>query len=210
MVIRSAKFVASYPSVAKCPKTEMPEYAFIGRSNVGKSSLINMLTCTKALAKVSQTPGKTQLINYFLINNDWHLVDLPGYGYAKVSKEARKKFSGIITRYILERKNLLLLFVLIDSRLEPQQIDLDFVNWLGVHGIPFSLIFTKTDKVSGTVLNQNIEAFKTEMLKSWEELPRIFTTSAVARTGRADVLSYIEEVNENFKINLHADVEGVY
>lgn len=209
MVIRSAKFVASYPNVDKCPKSELPEFAFIGRSNVGKSSLINMLTCTKTLAKVSQTPGKTQLINYYLINNNWHLVDLPGYGYAKVSKSNRKAFSEIISNYIQKRETLTMLFVLIDSRLEPQSIDMDFVNWLGVSGIPFSLIFTKTDKVSGSILNENIEAFKQEMLKTWEEIPPIFTSSVITRTGREDILNYIEEVCENFNVNLLIDAEQV-
>ncbi|MCB8963459.1 MAG: YihA family ribosome biogenesis GTP-binding protein [Bacteroidales bacterium] len=201
MVIRTAKFVASYPRVEKSPISSNPEYAFIGRSNVGKSSLINMLTCTKALAKVSQTPGKTQLINHFLINNEWNLVDLPGYGYAKVSKTDRKSFSDIITNYILKRENLYLLFVLIDSRLEPQQIDLDFVNWLGAHQIPFALIFTKTDKVSSGTLQANIDAFRAEMLSTWEELPQIFTSSSITRTGREDILQYIDVINKNTKIN---------
>jgi GTP-binding protein len=200
MVIRTAKFVASYPSVQKCPKTDLPEYAFIGRSNVGKSSLINMLTCTKALAKVSQTPGKTQLINYYLINDEWHLVDLPGYGYAKVSKSEREKFSDIVLNYILKRENLHLLFVLVDSRLEPQEIDIQFINWLGMNQVPFALIFTKTDKVSSTALEQNIELHKKELLKTWEELPPFFTTSCVTRTGREDVLNYIDSVFQEAKI----------
>ncbi|HOK84712.1 MAG: ribosome biogenesis GTP-binding protein YihA/YsxC [Tenuifilum sp.] len=200
MVIRTAKFVASYPSVQKCPKTDLPEYAFIGRSNVGKSSLINMLTCTKALAKVSQTPGKTQLINYYLINDSWHLVDLPGYGYAKVSKGEREKFSDIVLNYILKRENMHLLFVLIDSRLEPQDIDIQFINWLGVNQVPFALVFTKTDKVSSMVLEQNIELHKKVLQESWEELPPIFTTSCVTRTGREDVLNYIDQVFREAKI----------
>ncbi|HON69768.1 MAG: ribosome biogenesis GTP-binding protein YihA/YsxC [Tenuifilum sp.] len=200
MVIRTAKFVASYPSVQKCPKTDLPEYAFIGRSNVGKSSLINMLTCTKALAKVSQTPGKTQLINYYLINDSWHLVDLPGYGYAKVSKGEREKFSDIVLNYILKRENMHLLFVLIDSRLEPQDIDIQFINWLGVNQVPFALVFTKTDKVSSMVLEQNIELHKKVLHESWEELPPIFTTSCVTRTGREDVLNYIDSVFREAKI----------
>jgi len=200
MVIRTAKFVASYPSVQKCPKTDLPEYAFIGRSNVGKSSLINMLTCTKALAKVSQTPGKTQLINYYLINDSWHLVDLPGYGYAKVSKGEREKFSDIVLNYILKRENMHLLFVLVDSRLEPQDIDIQFINWLGVNQVPFALVFTKTDKVSSMVLEQNIELHKKVLQESWEELPPIFTTSCVTRTGREDVLNYIDQVFREAKI----------
>jgi GTP-binding protein len=209
MVIRTAKFVASYPRVEKAPISNKPEYAFIGRSNVGKSSLINMLTCTKALAKVSQTPGKTQLINHFLINEEWNLVDLPGYGYAKVSKSDRKAFSDIITNYILKRENLYLLFVLIDSRLEPQQIDIDFVNWLGTHQIPFALVFTKTDKVSSGALQANMDAFVAEMLNTWEELPQMFTSSAVTRTGREEILRYIEEINKNTKINQLESAEKI-
>lgn len=210
MVIRTAKFVASYPRVEKAPISNKPEYAFIGRSNVGKSSLINMLTCTKALAKVSQTPGKTQLINHFLINEEWNLVDLPGYGYAKVSKSDRKAFSDIITNYILKRENLYLLFVLIDSRLEPQQIDIDFVNWLGEHQIPFALVFTKTDKVSSGALQANMDAFAAEMLNTWEELPQMFTSSAVTRTGREEILRYIEEINKNTKINQLESAEKIW
>jgi GTP-binding protein len=210
MVIRTAKFVASYPRVEKSPISNNPEYAFIGRSNVGKSSLINMLTCTKALAKVSQTPGKTQLINHFLINEEWNLVDLPGYGYAKVSKSDRKSFSDIITNYIIKRENLYLLFVLIDSRLEPQQIDVDFVNWLGAHQIPFALVFTKTDKVSSSVLQANMDAFSAEMMNTWEELPQMFTSSAVTRTGREDILRYVEEINKNTKINQLESAEKIW
>jgi GTP-binding protein len=210
MVIRTAKFVASYPRVEKAPISKNPEYAFIGRSNVGKSSLINMLTCTKALAKVSQTPGKTQLINHFLINEEWNLVDLPGYGYAKVSKSDRKSFSDIITNYIIKRENLYLLFVLIDSRLEPQQIDVDFVNWLGAHQIPFALVFTKTDKVSSSVLQANMDAFSAEMMNTWEELPQMFTSSAVTRTGREDILRYVEEINKNTKINQLESAEKIW
>lgn len=210
MVIRTAKFVASYPRVEKAPISNKPEYAFIGRSNVGKSSLINMLTCTKALAKVSQTPGKTQLINHFLINEEWNLVDLPGYGYAKVSKSDRKSFSDIITNFILKRENLYLLFVLIDSRLEPQPIDVDFVNWLGAHQIPFALVFTKTDKVSSGTLQANMDAFSAEMLKTWEELPQMFTSSAVTRTGREEILRYIEEINKNTKINQLESAEKIW
>ncbi len=194
MVIRSAKFVASYPNVQKCPKTDLPEFAFIGRSNVGKSSLINMLTCTKALAKVSQTPGKTQLINYYLINGEWYLVDLPGYGYAKVSKSERENFSDIVLNYILKRENLHLLFVLIDSRIEPQDLDIQFINWLGVNHVPFALVFTKTDKVSSAVLSENVERFKKVLLEYWDELPHIFNSSCITRTGREDILKYIEGV----------------
>lgn len=200
MVIRSAKFVKSSPSVELCPPASMPEYAFIGRSNVGKSSLINMITGLKALAKVSGTPGKTQLINHFEINESWYLVDLPGYGYAKVSKDKREVFSSMITRYIMNRENLQCLFILIDSRLEPQAIDLTFINWLGSNQIPFSLIFTKVDKLSSSTLNSSISRYKRELLKTWEELPTMFTCSAVTRTGREDILSFIEEVNEKSQV----------
>ena len=202
MVIRSAKFVVASPTFQKCPRTTLPEYAFIGRSNVGKSSLINMVTGLKALAKVSQTPGKTQLINHFLINDSWYLVDLPGYGYAKVSKSSRKAFSEIITNYILKRDNLHCLFVLVDSRLEPQENDITFINWLGQNHIPFALIFTKTDKINSATLQNNMAIYKKEMLNYWEELPKIFSCSAVTRTGREDILSYIEEINFNSKVIL--------
>lgn len=202
MVIRSAKFVVASPTFQKCPRTTLPEYAFIGRSNVGKSSLINMITGLKALAKVSQTPGKTQLINHFLINDSWYLVDLPGYGYAKVSKSSRKAFSEIITNYILKRDNLHCLFVLVDSRLEPQENDITFINWLGQNHIPFALIFTKTDKINSATLQNNMAIYKKEMLNYWEELPKIFSCSAVTRTGREDIINYIEEINSNSKVIL--------
>lgn len=201
MVIRTAKFVSSSPTIEKCPPAALPEYAFIGRSNVGKSSLINMITGIRTLAKVSQTPGKTQLINHFIINNQWYLVDLPGYGYARVSKGSRKVFSEMITRYILLRESLHSLFVLLDSRLEPQEIDLAFINWLGENQVPFALVFTKTDKVSSAELLNNIAIYKKEMLKTWQELPRIFTTSAVTRTGRDCILNYIDEINQSSEIN---------
>ena len=199
MVIRSAKFVISSPSIEKCPKPSLPEYAFIGRSNVGKSSLINMITGIKTLAKVSQTPGKTQIINHFLINEKWYIVDLPGYGYAKVSKTSRKLFSGMITSYIQNRENLYCLFVLIDSRLEPQKIDIEFINWLGAKQIPFALIFTKTDKINTPTLQSNIAIYKKEILNYWEELPKIFTCSAVTRIGRDEIIEYIEEINTKSK-----------
>jgi len=195
MVIRSAKFVTSSPTIDKCPPAILPEYAFIGRSNVGKSSLINMITGIKTLAKVSQTPGKTQIINHFIINEKWYLVDLPGYGYAKVSKSSRKVFSEMITGYILNRDNLHNLFVLIDSRLEPQEIDVSFINWLGQNRVPFSLIFTKTDKINSSTLQNNLAVYKSEMLKYWEELPEIFCCSAVTRTGRDSIINYIDEIN---------------
>jgi len=199
MVIRSAKFVTSSPTIDNCPRTTLPEYAFIGRSNVGKSSLINMITGNKTLAKVSQTPGKTQIINHFLINENWYLVDLPGYGDAKVSKSSRKRFSEMITNYIQKRENLNCVFVLIDSRLEPQEIDIDFINWLGQNMIPFALVFTKTDKINSATLENNISIYKKEMLNYWEELPKIFCSSAVARIGRNCILDYIQEINKSLK-----------
>jgi GTP-binding protein len=202
MVIRSAKFVSSSPSIDICPKTNLPEFAFIGRSNVGKSSLINMITGIKTLAKVSQTPGKTQIINHFIINESWYLVDLPGYGYAKVSKSSRKIFSEMITRFILNRENLYCLFVLIDSRIEPQAIDISFINWLGQNRVPFSLVFTKTDKINSATLQNNIDVFKKEMLKYWEELPKIFSCSSVTRTGREGIIDYIQEINTRSKVIL--------
>jgi len=202
MVIRSAKFVTSSPSYDKCPAPTLPEYAFIGRSNVGKSSLINMITGIKTLAKVSQTPGKTQIINHFLINDKWYLVDLPGYGFAKVSKGSRKVFSEMITKYILNRENLQSLFVLIDSRLEPQEIDISFINWLGQNRVPFSLVFTKTDKINSATLENNISVYKKEMLNYWEELPKIFTCSAVTRIGRECIINYIGEININSEVIL--------
>lgn len=195
MVIRSAVFTKSSQKLEECPVPNLPEYAFIGRSNVGKSSLINMLMGMKALAKVSGTPGKTQLINHFTINEEWYLVDLPGYGYAKVSKNKREVFSEMITRYTLNRDNLHCLFVLIDSRIEPQAIDLTFINWLGINQVPFSLVFTKTDKVSSNELSSIIAQFNKELLKQWEELPKLFTCSAVTRIGRTEILNFIGEVN---------------
>jgi GTP-binding protein len=195
MVIRSAVFTKSSQKLEECPAPNLPEYAFIGRSNVGKSSLINMLMGMKALAKVSGTPGKTQLINHFTINEEWYIVDLPGYGYAKVSKNKREVFSEMITRYTLNRDNLHCLFVLIDSRIEPQAIDLTFINWLGINQVPFSLVFTKTDKVSSNELSSIIAQFNKELLKQWEELPKLFTCSAVTRIGRTEILNFIGEVN---------------
>lgn len=194
MAIRTAKFISSSPKTEGCPRTNLPEIAFIGRSNVGKSSLINMLTGIKSLAKVSQTPGKTQLINHFLINESWYLVDLPGYGYAKVSKTSREGFSEMITQYIKNRDNLFCLFVLVDSRHKPLGNDVAFINWLGENGVPFALIFTKTDKINTPTLEKNIELYKQEMLKTWEELPKIFSSSAVTQSGREQIVNYIEEV----------------
>jgi len=199
MKIISAEFVVSNTEVSKCPIPDKPEYAFIGRSNVGKSSLINMITGNSKLAKTSGNPGKTQLINHFIINENWYLVDLPGYGYAKVGKKQREKWEGFIKKYILNRENLMTLFVLLDSRHEPMKIDLDFIEQVGLNEIPFTMVFTKVDKVSSTVLNKNIEFYKTEMLKTWEELPVIFETSAEKFIGKDDILEYIEKTNLLFK-----------
>ena len=197
MVITSAEFIISNSRVEKCPTTGLPEYAFIGRSNVGKSSLINMLTGRKGLAMTSQKPGKTQLINHFLINRDWYLVDLPGYGYARLSRDGRDGLRRMIEDYILERTGLVCLFVLLDSRLEPQRIDLEFIEWLGEEGIPFALVFTKADKLSRGKLAANIAAYKERLLQQWEELPPLFITSAEARMGRDELLSYIDGINKS-------------
>nr|WP_315031904.1 ribosome biogenesis GTP-binding protein YihA/YsxC [uncultured Porphyromonas sp.] len=197
MVITSAEFVISNSRVNKCPTTGLPEYAFIGRSNVGKSSLINMLTGRKGLAMTSQKPGKTQLINHFLINKDWYLVDLPGYGYARLSRDGRDGLRKMIEDYILERTELVCLFVLLDSRLEPQRIDLEFIEWLGEEGIPFALVFTKADKLSKGKLAANIAAYKERLLQQWEELPPLFITSSEARLGRDELLSYIDGINKS-------------
>ncbi len=180
----------------ECPDATMPEYAFIGRSNVGKSSLINAMLNYKDLAKTSQTPGKTQLINHFLINEKWYLTDLPGYGYARVSKTMRKEFEKINTNYILNRKNLVNLFVLIDSRHTPQQIDLEFIEWCGESGVPFSLVFTKSDKLKPNIAISNVESYKEELLKSWESLPEIYVTSAVKKIGGDEILKFILKTNE--------------
>lgn len=195
MVIKSAEFVISNSRVEKCPTTGLPEYAFIGRSNVGKSSLINMLTARKGLAMTSQKPGKTQLINHFIINDAWYLVDLPGYGYARLGKDSRDSLRRMIEDYVLERKELVLLFVLLDCRHDPQKIDLEFVQWLGEEGVPFALIFTKADKLSKGRLAANVEAYKAKLHEEWEELPPIFVTSSEERMGRDELLGYIEEVN---------------
>ena len=194
MEIKSASFVVSNQKVSACPKSALPEVAFIGRSNVGKSSLINLLCDNKKLAKTSGTPGKTQLINHFLINENWHLVDLPGYGYAKLSKKMRATFGPMITDYLLKREQLINTFVLIDSRLEPQKIDLDFIRFMGENGLPFSIIFTKADKLKLNELNKNVSHYEAELSKEWEELPPRFVTSAEKKQGREEVLQYIEEI----------------
>ena len=196
MEITTAEFVISNTDVKKCPAGTFPEYAFIGRSNVGKSSLINMLTGRKGLAMTSATPGKTMLINHFLINNSWYLVDLPGYGYARRGQKGQEQIRTIIEDYILEREQMTNLFVLIDSRLEPQKIDLEFMEWLGENGIPFAIIFTKADKLKGGRLKINISAYLRELRKQWEELPPYFITSSEERLGRTEVLNYIESINK--------------
>ncbi len=198
MKIKSSEFVVSNSDVAKCPNSKLPEYAFIGRSNVGKSSLINMLTARKSLAKTSGRPGKTQLINHFLINKDWHLVDLPGYGYARVSKSIKKTFQKFITQYFEHREQMLCAFVLIDSRHNPQPIDLEFMEWLGEHGIPFCIIFTKADKLKPNALTRNIEAYKEKMMETWIQMPEYFVTSATNDLGREEVLAFIDEINNKF------------
>lgn len=202
MLIKTAEFVISSARADRCPPTEgKPEYAFIGRSNVGKSSLINMLTGRKKLAMTSATPGKTLLINHFSINNEWYLVDLPGYGYAKRGKKEMEKLRNLIEYYVLERKELTCLFVLIDSRLTPQRIDLEFIQWLGEEGVPFALIFTKADKSKTTELRKNVDGFLNELRKEWEELPPHFVTSSVQGRGRDEVLDYIEQINTQFHEN---------
>ena len=200
MEITSAEFVISNTDVKKCPAGIFPEYAFIGRSNVGKSSLINMLTARKGLAMTSATPGKTMLINHFLINKNWYLVDLPGYGYARRGQKGKDQIRTIIEDYILEREQMTNLFVLIDSRLEPQKIDLEFMEWLGENGIPFSIIFTKADKLKGGRLKMNINAYLRELSKQWEELPPHFVSSSEDRTGRVDILNYIENINKDLNV----------
>ena len=199
MTIKTAEFVISNTDYKRCPSPQMAEYAFIGRSNVGKSSLINALVNNKNLAKTSARPGKTQLINHFLINKTWYLVDLPGYGFAKISKTKRAEFHDMISEYLLNRTNLMCLFVLIDSRHNPQAIDQEFIQWLAENEIPFVLVFTKRDKLGKTVLLKNIEEYKLELLKQWEELPKIFITSAEKKTGLSEITTYIEQLNPQFK-----------
>ncbi len=196
MNISSAEFIISNSDVKKCPEGNFPEYAFIGRSNVGKSSLINMLTARKGLAMTSSTPGKTMLINHFLINKNWYLVDLPGYGYAKRGQKGQQQIQKIIEGYILQRPQMTCLFVLIDCRHEPQQIDLDFIEWLGENGVPFAIIFTKADKLKGGRLQANIRQYLTKLKEQWEELPPHFVTSSENRLGREEVLNYIDSINK--------------
>ncbi|AQX11745.1 YihA family ribosome biogenesis GTP-binding protein [Elizabethkingia meningoseptica] len=195
MLIRSVEFIKSSSKWQECPEANLPEYAFIGRSNVGKSSLINAMMDRKDLAKTSQTPGKTQLINHFMVNETWYLTDLPGYGYAKVSKSLRKDFEKLITNYILNRKNLVNLFVLIDIRHSPQKIDIEFMQWCGESGIPFSIVFTKSDKLKPKAIENHVVAYQKELLEFWEELPQSFITSAEKKEGGDQILDFIEETN---------------
>lgn len=194
----NAQFIISSPDYRKCPPPEFPEYAFIGRSNVGKSSLINMITGQKMLAKISSTPGKTQLINHFLINESWYLVDLPGYGYARTARSTRKKWETVIEQYLIKRTNLMSTFLLVDSRLELQQNDREVINWFGDKHLHFTIVLTKTDKLSVNQLASNFEALKKALLGEWEELPPFILSSAVRRTGREEVLSFIENTNRLF------------
>jgi len=195
MLIKSVEFVKSSSKWQQCPEANLPEYAFIGRSNVGKSSLINAITSRKDLAKTSGTPGKTQLINHFIVNDAWFLTDLPGYGYAKVSKSLRKDFEKLIRGYILNRKNLVNLFVLIDIRHTPQKIDVEFMQWCGESGIPFSIVFTKSDKLNPSISNKNLEIYQAHLLQFWEELPQTFITSAEKKEGINVLLNFISEIN---------------
>lgn len=200
MIIKSADFLGSFVDVGKCPKPTMHEYAFIGRSNVGKSSLINMLTGRKSLAKVSSTPGKTRTINHFVINDNWYLVDLPGYGYAKISKSEREKWSKLNQDYILKRENLICLFVLIDSRIPPQKIDNEFLEWLGENQIPFAIVFTKVDKLSSLEWSKNLTAYKEHLLQTWETLPKLIESSSVSALGKDEIFDFIEQTNNNVEL----------
>ena len=199
--IKKAEFTLSAPMVSMCPQDNKPEYAFIGRSNVGKSSLINMLTNNKKLAKTSATPGKTLLINHFIINNEWYLVDLPGYGFAKRSKKEIAKLDQMINGYILQRQQLVNVFLLVDVRLEPQNVDLDFINFLGTSSVPFAIVFTKADKLSATKVRQSVEAYKKVLSETWEELPPMFVTSSEKKQGREEVLDYIDQINRSLNID---------
>ncbi len=199
MQVKKALFISSYDDYKKCPKKDTPEFAFIGRSNVGKSSLINLLTNNSKLAKTSSTPGKTQTINFFNINDEWNIVDLPGYGWARVSKESKSRWDIMNMEYMLYREQLQLVFVLIDSRLDPQPIDLEFIQWVGEQEIPFSLVFTKADKQTRNKTATTITKFNNELYKTWEDLPPIFVTSAETGSGKDEILEYIAEVNHSFK-----------
>lgn len=199
MPIKTANFFVSSQKISQCPKPNLPEYAFIGRSNVGKSSLINMLTGHKDLAKTSSTPGKTKLINHFIINESWYLVDLPGYGFAKLSKSIKEKWQKMIEDYLSYRENLMCIFVLVDSRLEPQKIDLQFIEWLGTNQIPFSIVFTKTDKISEKQLAKSVDLFKAKLFEQWEELPEMFYSSSKNSNGKEQIISYIESTLSLFE-----------
>ena len=201
MEIKTAEFTLSAPMVSMCPQDTKPEYAFIGRSNVGKSSLINMLTNNKRLAKTSQTPGKTLLINHFIINKEWYLVDLPGYGFAKRSKKEVTRLDQMIRGYILQREQLVNVFVLVDVRLEPQKIDLEFIEWLGQSSVPFAIVFTKADKLTPNKVAQSVEAYKRKLSETWEELPPYYITSAEKRQGRDELLDYIDSINKSLRDN---------
>ncbi len=203
MEIKSIEFIKSSNDIASCPQPVLPEYAFTGRSNVGKSSLINMLSNKKNLAKTSSTPGKTRLINHFLVNSEWYIVDLPGYGYAKASKKEKAGFNKLLEKYMIHCERLSCLFVLIDCRHEPQESDIKFTRWLGVNQVPFVIIFTKTDKLSPEKLKSNIENYKQVLLKEWEYLPEIFLTSSLYKTGREEILSFIERTNQQLKENIN-------
>lgn len=200
MKINKAEYLQSVVDWKKCPESKFPEYAFIGRSNVGKSSLINMLTNNSSLAKTSSKPGKTQTINHFIIDDSWYLVDLPGYGYASISKAMREKWIRMIDNYLVQRPNLQLVFVLVDSRLEPQKIDVEFINGLGEKGVPFSIIFTKSDKVSKSQLQHNVAVFRAKLLESWEELPPVFISSAETGRGREEICDYIDAINQEAQL----------
>lgn len=209
MEIKDAQYMISSAKVSQCPATEVPEYAFIGRSNVGKSSLINMLTRRRGLAKTSQKPGKTMLINHFSVNNgEWMIVDLPGYGYAARGKEQRDEFRRMIEGYILDRCQMTFLFVLVDIRHEAQKIDLEFINWLGEHGVPFGIVFTKGDKLGPVAGERNVAAYRKVLHKNWEELPPIFVTSAEKGTGRDEILDFIEKTNQEIQHHDYTPEEG--
>ena len=199
MIIRNADFLVSNTDPSKCPAPDKPEYAFIGRSNVGKSSLINMLLGRRNLAKTSSTPGKTRLINHFIVNDEWYLVDLPGYGYAKISKKEREKWEGMIRTYLTRRESLVNTFILIDSRIEPKKSDIDFIDWFGEAQLPFALIFTKTDKLTSNAMASNIAAFKAKLSETWDELPTMFLSSSENGLGRDSILDFIEENNTAYQ-----------
>lgn len=197
MLIRDVEFIGSFEKESQCPTTELPEYAFIGRSNVGKSSLINMLLERRDIARISSTPGKTQTLNYYKINDEWYIVDLPGYGYAKISKAKRKKWRTMIETYLKSRSHLFCVFVLIDGRHTLQEIDREFIDWLGRQFIPFSIVYTKMDKVKVDMRQENINKIRNALLEDWEELPREFSTSAIKREGREEIVRFVEEINNN-------------